>query len=64
MTEGEKQFFNAVSLYLVLMIGMSLTFGFEAMAIDLRWWILSRKERSLRDVSFIHGHTHSMAPVE
>ncbi|KAF7952122.1 uncharacterized protein EAE97_001619 [Botrytis byssoidea] len=62
MTEGEKQFFNAVSLYLVLMIGMSLTFGFEAMAIDLRWWILSRKERSLRDIDTIL-HADSLTTV-
>ncbi|KAM0157563.1 hypothetical protein ACHAQE_005867 [Botrytis cinerea] len=62
MTEREKQFFNAVSLYLVLMIGMSLTFGFEAMAIDLRWWILSRKERSLRDIDTIL-HADSLTTI-
>lgn len=46
-----KRWFNVINTGLSLALGMSLAHGFKAMAIDLRWWILSRHRRPLSEVS-------------
>jgi hypothetical protein len=51
ISDNGKKWFNAVSTGLSLALGMSIAHGFKAMAIDLRWWILSRQRWSLSEVS-------------
>lgn len=48
-----KRWFNAINLGLSMALGMSVQRGFKGMAIDLRWWILSRRRRSLSEVDKI-----------
>jgi hypothetical protein len=46
-----KKWFNAISTGLSLTLGISIAHGYKAMAIDLRWWMLSQHRRSLSEVS-------------
>jgi hypothetical protein len=46
-----KRWFNAINLGLSMALGMSVQRGFKAMAMDLRWRILSQRRRSLPEVS-------------
>ena len=45
-----KRWFNAINLGLSMALGMSVQKGFKGMAVDLRWWILSRKKRKISEV--------------
>ena len=49
-----KRWFNAINLGLSMALGMSVQKGFKGMAVDLRWWILSRKKRNLSEVPKIN----------
>ena len=51
ISSERKKWFNAINTGLSLALGMSIAHGFKAMAIDIRWWILSRQTRSLDEVS-------------
>jgi hypothetical protein len=51
ISSKRKKWFNAINTGLSLALGMSIAHGFKAMAIDIRWWILSRQRRSLSEVS-------------
>lgn len=51
ISSNRKKWFNAINTGLSLALGMSIAHGFRAMAIDIRWWILSRRTRSLSEVS-------------
>lgn len=52
-SDGKKREFNTVITALSLALGFNLAASFKAMAIDMRWWILSRKRRSLREVCYL-----------
>jgi hypothetical protein len=51
MSHKMKVVFNAINIGLSMALGICVTEGFKCMAIDIRWWILSRKKRSLPEVS-------------
>lgn len=48
-----KSVFNAINTGLSMTLGMCVAEGFKSMAVDIRWWILSRKTRSLPEVDKI-----------
>jgi len=50
MSSKWKKWFNAISTGLSIALGISLAHSFKCMAVDLRWWILSRRTRSLSEV--------------
>jgi hypothetical protein len=49
-SHNKKLVFNSVITGLSMALGMSVTEAFKCMAIDIRWWILSRKKRTLSEV--------------
>lgn len=53
MTSAKKRVFNAIVTGLSIALGLSISSGLKAMALELRWWILSRQRRSLREVKSI-----------
>ncbi|KAH9204595.1 hypothetical protein DL95DRAFT_430321 [Leptodontidium sp. 2 PMI_412] len=61
MTSAKKRVFNAIVTGLSIALGLSISSGLKAMALELRWWILSRQRRSLREVDLI---LHSGSPSE
>jgi hypothetical protein len=54
MSHDAKLWFNAISIGLLMALGMSVAEAFKRMAVDIRWWILSRKKRNLSEVSDSH----------
>jgi hypothetical protein len=54
MSHDAKMWFNTISIGLLMALGMSVTEAFKRMAVDIRWWILSRKGRNLSEVSDSH----------
>ena len=54
MSPHMKLWFNTMSIGLLMALGMSVAEAFKRMAVDIRWWILSRKKRSLSEVSDSH----------
>jgi hypothetical protein len=52
MSRKKKLWFNAIITGLSMTLGMSIAEAFKCMAVDIRWWILSRKKRSLDEVSY------------
>ncbi|PVH72023.1 hypothetical protein DL98DRAFT_553373 [Cadophora sp. DSE1049] len=61
MTSAKKRVFNAIVTGLSLALGLSIASGLKAMALEVRWWILSRQKRSLREVDLI---LHSDSPSQ
>jgi hypothetical protein len=53
MSKTMKHVFNAISTGLSMTLGMCVAKGFKSMAVDIRWWILSRKTRSLPEVRLL-----------
>jgi hypothetical protein len=53
MSKNMKHVFNAISTGLSMTLGMCVAEGFKSMAVDIRWWILSRKPRSLPEVRLL-----------
>jgi hypothetical protein len=51
LSRKKKLWFNAIITGLSMTLGMSFAEAFKRMAIDIRWWILSRKKRKLFEVS-------------
>jgi hypothetical protein len=51
MSEREKKVFNALITGLSIALGLNVQRSLKALAIDMRWWILSGKARPLREVS-------------
>jgi hypothetical protein len=51
-----KSVFNAINTGLSMTLGMCVAEGFKSMAVDIRWWILSRKTRSLPEVRLLIQH--------
>jgi hypothetical protein len=58
LSRDKKLLFNAISTGLSMVLGMSVDHGFKSMAIDIRWWLLSRKKRSLSDVCLSNPTLH------
>jgi hypothetical protein len=56
MSHDTKLWFNAISIGLLMALGMSVVEAFKRMAVDIRWWILSRKKRNLSEVSDSHTY--------
>ncbi|KAH6661634.1 hypothetical protein B0J14DRAFT_496881 [Halenospora varia] len=53
MSHKKKSLFNAIITGSSMVLGMSITEGFKCMAVDIRWWVLSRKKRRLSKVDKI-----------
>ncbi|UZP42675.1 hypothetical protein NXS19_010491 [Fusarium pseudograminearum] len=53
MGTGTKREFNALIIGLSLGLGMSITISLEAMAKEIRWWILELREWSKRETELI-----------
>lgn len=53
MSERQKKVFNALITGLSVALGLNIQRSLKALAIDMRWWILSRKARPLREVDLI-----------
>jgi hypothetical protein len=51
MSTETKREFNALIIGLSLGLGMSITISLEAMAVEIRWWILERRDWPKREVS-------------
>jgi hypothetical protein len=62
MTDYNKQVYNFVYILLSLALSMNLASSLKEMAIDLRWWVLSLRKRSLREVDLIL-HMDSLTAV-
>lgn len=54
MSHDAKLWFNTISIGLLMALGLSVAEAFKRMAVDIRWWVLSRKKRSLSEVSDSH----------
>lgn len=46
-----KRVFNALVTGLSMILGISIASSFKAIAVDIRWWILSRKRRPIHEVN-------------
>jgi hypothetical protein len=51
----DKIWFNFYTTGLSMLLGISIASGLKQIAVDIRWLILSRRNRPLSEVSFIHG---------
>jgi len=51
MSSAKKRQFNALITGLSICLGLNIASSLKAMAIELRWWILSRRKRPLHEVS-------------
>ncbi|KAF8851059.1 hypothetical protein BDZ45DRAFT_751073 [Acephala macrosclerotiorum] len=54
-----KRVFNALVTGLSMILGISIASSFKDLAIDMRWWILSRKRRPISEVDAILS-SHSL----
>jgi hypothetical protein len=50
MGESAKMFYNTLVTGLSMTLGINIASSFKAIAVDVRWWILSRKKRSIEEV--------------
>ncbi|KUJ19705.1 uncharacterized protein LY89DRAFT_611468 [Mollisia scopiformis] len=57
-----KRVFNALVTGLSMILGISIASSFKAIAIDVRWWILSRKRRPIHEVDAILS-SHALSEV-
>ncbi|RGP72715.1 hypothetical protein FLONG3_6723 [Fusarium longipes] len=53
MSTRTKREFNALIIGLSLGLGMSITISLEAMAVEIRWWILERRDWPKRESELI-----------
>lgn len=51
MSQREKLEFNALITGLSIALGLSIASSLKEIALEARWWILSRRKRSLHEVS-------------
>jgi ribose/xylose/arabinose/galactoside ABC-type transport system permease subunit len=54
LSHNAKLWFNSIITGLSMALGLSVAEAFKRMTVDIRWWILSRKKRSLSEVSDSH----------
>lgn len=50
MDETQKKLFNTIVTALSMALGINIASSFKNVAIDTRWWFLSRKRRPLKEV--------------
>ena len=50
MDVGEKMMFNTFMTGLSIALGLNIATSLNAMGLNLRWWILSRRKRLLSEV--------------
>jgi len=50
MGEGGKRAYNTFVTGLSMALGINIATSFKAIAVDVRWWILSQKKRSMDEV--------------
>ena len=50
MNQAKKLQFNALITGLSIGLGLSIASSLQEMALEIRWWILSRRKRSLHEV--------------
>ena len=51
LRESQKRIFNALVTALSMSLGIAIASSFKQVAINVRWWILSRRKRPLSEVS-------------
>ena len=51
MDEMQKKLFNFLVTALSMALGINIASSFKNVAIDTRWWFLSRRKRPLKEVS-------------
>jgi hypothetical protein len=61
MTSTEVGWYNTLLTGLSMALGISIGSSFKDIALNLRWWFLSQKRRSLKDVSDIN-HSDKEVP--
>jgi len=58
----KRQAFNVLIVGSTLALGLNIASSLKAMAVDFRWWLLSHKKRSLKEVNLIL-HLDSLTEV-
>jgi hypothetical protein len=53
MVDGQKRIFNTLVTALSMSLGIAIASSFKEVAINIRWWVLSRRKRPLSEVSAI-----------
>jgi hypothetical protein len=53
LLESQKRIFNTLVTALSMSLGIAIASSFKQVAINIRWWILSRRQRPLSEVSGI-----------
>jgi hypothetical protein len=51
LRESQKKMFNTLVTSLSMSLGIAIASSFTKVAINIRWWVLSRKKRPLSEVS-------------
>jgi hypothetical protein len=51
LRESRKKIFNTLVTALSMSLGIAIASSFKQVAINIRWWILSRRKRPLSEVS-------------
>jgi hypothetical protein len=51
ITDKGKTWFISINTGLSIALGLSIAHGFKEMAVDLRWWLISCRQRPLSEVS-------------
>jgi hypothetical protein len=53
MVDGQKRIFNTLVTALSMSLGIAIASSFKEVAINIRWWVLSRRKRPLSEVRTI-----------
>lgn len=53
MSDTEKKLFNAIMTGVSIALGLNISVALNEMALNMRWWFLSRRKRSLAEVESI-----------
>jgi hypothetical protein len=53
MVDKQKRVFNTLVIALSMSLGIAIASSFKEVAINIRWWVLSRRKRPLSEVSAI-----------
>jgi hypothetical protein len=53
LVDGQKRIFNTLVTALSMSLGIAIASSFKEVAINIRWWVLSRRKRPLSEVSAI-----------
>ena len=53
MVDRQKSIFNTLVTALSMSLGIAIASSFKEVAINIRWWVLSRRKRPLSEVSAI-----------